>query len=456
MKKIYSEKEIREIARSLIGKTFGELNDFEISDDDYGKGSFGYILEEDVYQYGANSKSEPDFEEAGIELKVTPYKRNNNGTLSAKERLVLNIINYMNEYKNTFYTSDFWNKNKRLQIVWYLYEPDKLRSNFKVTHELLFEFPEKDLRIIKNDWQIIIDKIKAGKAHEISEADTMYLGACTKGASSKSVRKQPFSDIMAKQRAFSLKTTYMTQLVRKYIANEDFEELDYSFDTEFSFENDIKQRLRKYKGLSVNELSKLFGIVNEPKNLLDIIISRLFGIKGKVSNTNEFSKANIITKTIRINKNNRMIESMSFPAFKFTEIVNHEWEESDLYAYFSTTKFMFAVFKQKDDDEYYFEKVVFWNMPLSILDTELRGVWKKTVDIIKSGNIVKEIKNGIVYNNFPKLSDNHYCHVRPHGRNKDDVYPLPVPDKLTGVVEFTKQCFWLKNKYIQDIINSED
>ena len=61
--------------------------------------------EEDVFQYGSNSRSAPDFEEAGIELKVTPYKKNKNGTLSAKERLVLNIINYMKEYKNTFYTT---------------------------------------------------------------------------------------------------------------------------------------------------------------------------------------------------------------------------------------------------------------------------------------------------------------------------------------------------------------
>lgn len=40
----------------------------------------------------------------------------------------------------------------------------------------------EDLKQIEEDWNLIIKKIRDGKAHEISEADTMYLGACTKGS----------------------------------------------------------------------------------------------------------------------------------------------------------------------------------------------------------------------------------------------------------------------------------
>lgn len=121
----YTKERVLEIAENLVGKTFGELNSYQVQADMYNKGTHGHILEEDVYKYGANSKSAPDFEEAGIELKVTPYKRNKNGTLSAKERLVLNIINYMEEYKTTFYKSHFWYKNKLIEIIWYLHEDDK-------------------------------------------------------------------------------------------------------------------------------------------------------------------------------------------------------------------------------------------------------------------------------------------------------------------------------------------
>ena len=70
-----------------------------------------------VYNYDINSKSEPDFIDAGIELKVTPYKKNKDNTLSAKERLVLNIINYMTEYQKSFYTSHFWFKNNKIERI---------------------------------------------------------------------------------------------------------------------------------------------------------------------------------------------------------------------------------------------------------------------------------------------------------------------------------------------------
>ena len=40
-------------------------------------------------------------------------------------------------------------------------------------------------KIIIDDYNQINEKIKQGKAHELSEGDTMYLGACTKGATAK-------------------------------------------------------------------------------------------------------------------------------------------------------------------------------------------------------------------------------------------------------------------------------
>lgn len=449
--KSYTREEVLEIANMLVGKTFGELNNYQIKAELYNKGSHGHILEENVFHYGINSNSAPDFAEAGIELKVTPYKINKNGKLSAKERLVLNIINYLEEYKNSFYESHFWYKNKLIEIVWYLHEEGKSKNEFKITNSLLFQFPKEDLPIIIHDWTTIINKIKEGRAHEISEADTMYLGACTKGANALSVRKQPFSNIMAKQRAFCLKASYMTQLVRDYIGKENLERLNLSYTGEKSFESEIEESLMKFKGMSVNKLAKMFNFNSTVKSLNELILARMLGINGKVSNTEEFIKANIVPKTIRINKNGSIKESMSFSTFKFEKIIDENWENSELYEMFSTTKWMFAVFKEIDG-EYYFDKIKFWNMPLSILDNEVKQVWNKTRDVILDGNIVREIKNGKRITNFPGMSENDYCHVRPHAQNANDTYKLPVTDKLTGLDEYTKQCFWLNNTYILKIL----
>ena len=71
------------------------------------------------------------------------------------------------------------------------------------------------------NWEKIREKIRNGIAHEISEGDTFYLGACTKGTNSSSVRKQPFSPILAKQRAYSLKPKYLNIIIQKALNGEE-------------------------------------------------------------------------------------------------------------------------------------------------------------------------------------------------------------------------------------------
>lgn len=462
MTKNYTEEEITILAQSAIGKTFGELQDMNVKtiksdeydeeEEKFNKAFFGHIFENDVYKYGSNSISAPDFENAGIELKVTPYKRNKDNTLSAKERLVLNIINYMEEYKNDFFNSHFWYKNNRIQIIWYLYEQGINKKDLKVTHEKLFSFPEEDLKVVIEDWNAIIKKIKDGKAHEISEADTMYLGACTKGANSQSLRQQPFSSIKAMQRAFCLKASYMTQLVRKYIGNyEDVEKIIGNRD--ITFNDFVDNVINKYKGMTQKQLMEKFNIESSAKNLNAMLISRMFGVKGNLSETDEFLKANIVPRTIRVEENGRIKESLPFPAFRFTDIVNQEWETSDLREELESTKYMFFVFKMING-EYVFKGIKLWNIPELTLQNEVKNIWDKTVEVIKSGNIVKEIdNNGNRITNFPGMSENKVCHVRPHARDSKDTFNLPVRDKLTNVTDYTKHCFWLNNTYIKEVIS---
>jgi DNA mismatch repair protein MutH len=319
----------------------------------------------------------------------------------------------------------------------------------------LHQFTENDLRIIKNDWKPIIDKIKAGKAHEISEGDTYYLGACTKGANSETLRQQPFSPIMAKQRAFSLKTTYMTQIVRELTSNTKKEDslFDYIDLIEDSIEDSILKKMSPYFGMSERELLGLFGIESKAKNKFELITNKILGIKRNLSSTPEFKKANIKVKTIRVNSNDKIKESMSFPAFKYEELVKETWEESPIRLMFETTKFLFIVFREMNG-EFYFDDVIFWNMPITHIETNVKKVWEKTVDVVKRGNIVSGYKkNGDRKTNFPSTKFDKVCHVRPHGINKKDVYPLPIQDQYTGSTVYTKHCFWLNNTYVLSIVN---
>ena len=453
--RLYNRQEIELISKSAIGKSVNDILNEEtvtVEDKDTNKGGLGQLIEKYLFGINNNSDSEPDFMPSGIELKVTPYKRIKGGKLSAKERLVLNIIDYMTEYKNTFRNSHFWYKNNKIQLLWYLWEANKDKKDLIITHEKLLELEKnEDLKQIEEDWNFIINKIREGKAHEISEADTMYLGACSKGANALSIREQPFSDIPAMQRAFCFKNSYMTQLVRKYIG--DYSNVEKVLKgTNNTFNEFVLNIIAKYKGKSQNELMKEFNIDTKAKNVNSMLISRMFNVKGKLSETEEFQKAKIIPKTIRIEENGRIKESISFPYFKYTEIVNQDWETSDLREELETTKYMFFIFKM-ENGEYIFKGIKLWNMPEIDIETSVMEMWKKTYNTIKTGNIVKSIENGIRKTNFVGMSENNVCHVRPHGRNANDVCKLPVADRLTGATEYTKHCFWINNNYIRKIFN---
>ena len=113
----YDEKDpksIEKYAQKAIGKTFqnildddrysewGELHEpsadiyegIEEQERKHYKGKLGQLIEEKFFHYECNSDSSADFKEAGVELKVTPYKVNLNGSQVAKERVSLTMINY--------------------------------------------------------------------------------------------------------------------------------------------------------------------------------------------------------------------------------------------------------------------------------------------------------------------------------------------------------------------------
>ncbi len=454
--RLYNKEEIQTISKSVLGKSVNDILKEEhiiINDKEKNKGGLGQLVEKYLFGIENNNNSEPDFMPAGIELKLTPYKKIRKGQLSAKERLTLNIIDFKEEYKNEFKTSHFWFKNNKIQLLWYLWEKGKDKKDLIITNEKLLELENSDdLKQIEEDWNYIIQKIKDGKANEISEADTMYLGACTKGTNSLSLREQPFNYIPAMQRAFCFRSSYMTQLVRKYIGDYSNVEkvLKNKTDTFNEFVNNV---IIKYKNKTQKELLKEFNINTNAKNINSILISRMFNIKGKLALTEEFQKANIIPKTIRIEENGKIIESISLPYFKYTDIINEDWQNCKLKEELETTKYMFFVFK-KEHNEYVFKGIKLWNMPEIDIETYVMDMWKKTYNTIKSGNIIKSIDtNGIRKTNFVGSSENRICHVRPHGRNANDVCKLPVADKLTGVTEYTKHCFWINNKYLQEVLS---
>jgi DNA mismatch repair protein MutH len=449
------KKSVIDYSKLLKGKTLRQICDPLILEHNYtGKGNFGQILEKFYFGYDPNSKSEADFFEIGMELKTSPLKQLRNNEYRSKERLVLNIINYIEVVNQQFEESDFWKKNANILLIFYLHQDgyDILDYLIKLVDE--WNFPKADLEIIKKDWQLIKQKIADGKAHELSEGDTFYLGACTKGANANSTRKQPFSDTPAKQRAYSLKQGYVNHIIAS-IASEATGSYGKLIPSEAvakkqTIEEIVISKFSRFYGLSVEQISNAFAFDYNPtiKSFYANLTKAILGIELD-KEIEEFEKAEIKVKTVRLKENNLPKEDISFPNFKYEEIVNEEWDDSN-FKDILEHKFLF-VFYQFENEQLVLRKVKFWNMPyVDILEAE--KVWAKTKEIVSKGKIVKQVIGTTRYTNFPNKSFNSVSHVRPHATNAADTYPLPTKDKLTKAKEYTKHCFWLNNTYVRDEI----
>lgn len=435
-------------AYEAVGKTFGEIDQHDRLGKGQ-KGGFGHIIEESHFGYEINSKAEADFAELGIELKVTAFRRIKGGKISAKERLVLNIINYMEEAHKTFETSSFWKKNQKLLLMFYEWQEGVEKSDFQVVDALLYTYPEEDLLIIQKDWETIVKKIRAGEAHLLSEGDTAYLGAATKGASKSSMRPQPNSNVPAMQRAYSLKSSYMTAIMREVITEE---KLTYFASKEELREKTIEQlltdRFAPYIGMSRDQMAAKLKVTINPKNksFIPQLISALLGMTGtKLDKIAEFAKTNIQFKTVRLKRNGIPKEHMSFVNIDFHEVVAEEWETSYIRNYFLETQLLFVVFQFNERDELIFKGIKLWHMPLDMIETKVYEFWQELNRVLKEGVELTQTTRG-VSNNLPGAKFNGVMHVRPKGKDGSDKVPLPDGQWIA------KQSYWVNAEYLEMVL----
>ena len=445
-------------AKKLKNKTLRQACSSEIVNHKFkGNGVFGQLLEKFYFDYEPNSDSNPDFNEAQIELKSSGLKILKNKEYRIRYRLVLNIINYEKVYKEKFKTSSFWKKNAHLLIVFYLHDKDKEKIDYEIKLIGDWKIPELDLKQIEKDWAAINLKISNGKAHEISEGDTFYLGACTKGGTAAtSYRNQPFNKEQAKQRAYCFKGGYFNHILAtiadkentvygRIIKNED------EFSENQTIEEIVEQKFKPFYNKTPKEIEKYFKLElnSKSKNYYATLTKKILGLELN-QKIEEFEKADIQTKTVRLKENNLPDQHISFPIFKYIDLTNRTWDNS----YFKETleqKFFF-VFYQFVNKKLILKTVKFWNMPVSDVK-DVETVWNKTKEVVMQGTIVKAVKNGRRLTYFPKSTEHRISHVRPHATDRfKNVNPLPQKDVLTKVSEYTDHSFWLNAKYIRDEI----
>ncbi len=457
MEKYYNPNSIKSIfehSKGLLGHT---LRDF--APDDYqcrkGKGGLGEMVEEIYFGYDKNSNPDADFSVAGVELKCTPLKKNKKQELLIKERLVCGMIDYVEEAGLDFEHSHFYEKCRIMLLLFYLHIANINQLDLKFLFSVLWQLPEKDLLIIRNDYQIIHDKIVKGLAHTLTEGDTMYLAACRKGSKGTDVKKQYNSDILAPTRAFSLKAAYMRTILnfvqnsgQNAVCNFDLpiedEIVDINELKQHSFDEIILGRFAPYVDKNEQQLAKMLelDLSNGSKSKFFQIANAIAGncLCSNVNQSEEFRKSGLMMKTIRVQANGRIKEAMSFENINYQEVYdNDDWVESRLYEIF-TSRFLFVVFKEQNTNagDFLLSKVFFWTM--SPDDLRFAQMYWDNI----RNNV---LNNTISPENFWTGKLHQKFHVRPKGRNSDDLADNPNGGKCK------KYCYWFNNEYITKIVN---
>ena len=440
-----AEKAIQRIldkSRKLEGSSLRDQCDVTVLPEDtsdpgnHGKGHFGNDLETAFFGIMPNSFDRPDFWPVPLELKSAPLKYSDTrNQLVPKERIVLGIINYFDVVNESFETSHFLFKNNAILIVWYIYDKLVRSIDMKIDMTDIWRCIQEDGRQIEEDWNRIVDKVKAGHAEDISEGDTLYLGACTKGATAEtSFRMQPCSSVPAKQRAFCFKISYVKHIyetMQGRKANRKEQDRFLPKDAPITLEQRVLGLFEPFIGLTSKQIEDVLGIESNAKSRFAVYTRTILGYSEKHKSFYEFDAANIQIKTIRVEKNGKPKEDMSFKNIKFKDIEYQEWEDSDLYQEL-ISKFIFVIYRiTPDSTDYYLDEVKFWNMPESDLD-----VAKKVWETMRNRVVRKE------YDNLPRKSENPIIHVRTKGKDSKDL------TETTSGELITKRCFFLNNTYI--------
>lgn len=427
-------KSIEEYGKRLVGKTLRQaLERLSVVHDYRGRGAFGQFLESYYFGIHPGNSSEPDFKGAGVELKSFPLMNSKKG-LIAKERISLGMIDYMSLPSEQWETSAFRRKNSDLMLIGFLHEEGADFLDYLVKIAKLWEFTDEDIEIIKEDWNKIVAKVRDGKAHELSEGDTLYLGACTKGADSTGRREQPNSNELAKPRALCLKQAYVNAIIGRTLTGAERVVKDVGqLKKTASFEDLVKARFDRFVGKTIGEIHATLGHGAIPQKISKshyaTLARRMMDVRGQ--KIEEFEKAGIVMKTIRLEKSGKPKESMSFPAFKYKELVKETWDES-MFKEMLEQRFFFVVYQKDDKGLHHFKRVKFWTIPHYDLEVEVKHVWEETIHRIKAG------KAGTL----PSQKENSVSHVRPHARNSKDTDESPDGNWLV------KKCFWLNSGYI--------
>lgn len=396
------------------------------------KAGFGAAVQEGYFGLEVDSRPEPDFAEANLELKTTALKKLKSGSWVPKERLKITAIDYHALGIEAFEQSRLAHKANDMLIVFYLHEPGidnplLLKVN-RVINWGLGSAPKEVLEVIQQDYLTLQEKVIAGLAHEISGGDTQYLEALTSGVGHGQRKTQPFSKEPAKPRSFALKQSLLREILKGPSVRIP------------AVQNPIKQSLAaiaKYRLRTAESLRKELGpnLKATGKGLTSSVTNRILGKELKRS----LDLGEIKVVNMRCREDWTPNESVPFPAFSFESLSQEDdWYSSSCRQQMEQGMLLVVWKKGETLGDSLLLGAFPWTLPQSDLEGPVQDCWVRARKAIAQGD-------GTL---FPGAKENPVAHVRPHGRNKSDV------DFFPDGGSFTKQSFWINSGYLKGVVSA--
>lgn len=434
-----SEEEILVEAAELEGRLLGSIPGAHFTAATGGKGraEAGHAIESH-FGIPKNPSPLPDFPGAGIELKAVPLRLTGRG-LGVKERTVVSIIDYMALPEQTWTTASV---RKKLKILFVFFEhiDEQPKSMFPIREILLWEPDARIDALLRADWERVFAKVRQGRAHELSESDGSIMGPCTKSATGLSRRPQPFSDQLAKPRAWALKPSFTWSLFQEIAKPTPAESLleDLGLNAAEEFEVRLLDRFSPFVGRTIEDVGAELNVPpSDAKSYSASVVRRIFGATAFRTRILEFEEMGLTPRITRVRDDLLPYESLSFPAFRYHSLLEETWEDSDLLARIEYMLLVpvHGVTKSTPQKDCTLGVPVFWRPSATELDL-IRREW----EIFRV-----EIRDGRADQLSP-ASQTQAIHVRPHSRDSRDTDDAPI------VGPVIKKSFWLNRPFVRDIL----
>jgi DNA mismatch repair protein MutH len=226
-----NEDELMKYALRLEGLKFSEIStligELDIKERRHTKGFIGKIIETDFFGIPTNSSDAPDFENLGIELKVSPLRFISRvGLYTTKERNVLKMVDYTEMlHYDDWEDTNIKKKLNRILFVLYVHDNEIDAWDWKVCKVFLWSPSLIEKEKIQIDYQKMRNKAISGE--NLREGDHSFFATCPKhggGYLKKNPLESPRSSLavhpvmgFAEKRGYCIKREAFIQLIAESI-----------------------------------------------------------------------------------------------------------------------------------------------------------------------------------------------------------------------------------------------